>query len=70
MHNNAIIHAKALIDAGTRRDTWTEDGFCYALRETTLDFWCLFAREWGSISYTMIAWFNQYGTNVEYTMAA
>lgn len=56
MHNNAIIHATRLIESGTRRDTWSESGFIYELRETTLDFWCLFAREWGTVRFMMVAY--------------
>jgi len=61
MHNQAIEHAQQDITNGNRIDAWSGDGFIYELRETALDFWCLFAREWGDVRFQTIAYFDQYG---------
>ena len=60
-HVEAVGHARVLIQSGMRRDTFSLDGYIYELRETTLDFWCLFAREWGGVQFQTIAYFDQYG---------
>ena len=70
MHNNAIKHAETILQVGTRRESWSADGFLYELRETTLDFWCLFAREWGDVRFTMVAYGGTETGHIEMRIAA
>ena len=64
MHNNAILHAQKLIESGMNRDTWSQYGFNYELRCTSLDFYCLFAKPWGGVRYITVAYYNRYGTGI------
>jgi hypothetical protein len=70
MHNQAINRAQQDIQTGIRTGSWSGNGFIYELRETSLDFWILFAREWGNVRFQTIAYFNQYGGMLHCTQCA
>lgn len=69
MHTLAILHAVNMLNTD-RSARFSLDGFNYELRETALDFWTLYAREWGGTREITIAYLNQYGQEIDYSLVA